>query len=69
LGSPRPRRQRPKTSWYRVGSSNGGTNGCEYGNWIPNGTYNVQGHWEHYDQTIKGRVWWLNDHYCSSKGV
>ncbi len=52
------------TSWYRVGSGNGGTDGCQYGNWLPNGYYSVQGHWDNYDATIKGRVWYLNDYNC-----
>jgi hypothetical protein len=54
------------TSWYRAGSGNGGTNGCAKYHWLPNATYTVWGHWDRYDGTIKGRVWWLNDYYCGN---
>ena len=54
---------------YRAGSGNGGKDGCQYGNWIPNGNYSVRFHQDHYDWTIKGRVWYLSDHFCSSNGV
>jgi hypothetical protein len=54
---------------YRAGSGNGGKDGCQYANWIPNGTYSIRFHEDHYDGTIKGRVWYLSDHYCSSNGV
>ena len=52
------------TSWYRAGSGNGGTDSCQYGNWIPNGAYTVIFHDDFYNFDIKGRVWYLNDYYC-----
>ena len=34
--------------------------------WLPAGWYALWGHWNHYGQDkIKGRVWWLQDKYCS----
>jgi hypothetical protein len=54
------------TSKYRAGSGNGGTNGCAYGNWLPNGTYTVRMHSDFYSGLIKGRVWYLSDYYCSN---
>ena len=54
------------TSEYRAGSGNGGKTGCQWGNWIPNGTYNVQFHSDSYNHTIKGRVWYLNNYYCAN---
>ena len=32
--------------------------------WLPNGWYDLWGHWNNYDQTIKGRVWWVENMYC-----
>ena len=33
--------------------------------WLPQGWYSQWGHWNHYDgDSIKGRVWWLQDKYC-----
>ena len=42
------------------------TNECQVGaGWLPAGTYNLVGHWNHYDGSkIKGRVWQLSDKRC-----
>lgn len=32
--------------------------------WLPNGWYDLRGHWNNYNQTIKGRVWWLQNMQC-----
>ena len=50
-------------SW-RAGSGSS-TDACQVGyGWIPTGTYDLWGHWDHYDATIKGRVWYLSNHQC-----
>jgi hypothetical protein len=34
--------------------------------WLPGGWYAQWGHWNNYDgSAIKGRVWWVQDKYCS----
>ena len=34
--------------------------------WLPAGWYSQWGHWNKYNgSTVKGRVWWLQDKYCS----
>jgi hypothetical protein len=34
--------------------------------WLPAGWYAQWGHWNNYDgSAIKGRVWWVQDKYCS----
>lgn len=49
---------------WRAGSGTS-TNPCEVNRgWLPNGWYDLWGHWDDYDQTIKGRVWWLEDMRC-----
>ena len=52
-------------SW-RAGS---GTtqNECRRGEgWLPSGWYSQWGHWNDYNgSAVKGRVWWLQDKYCS----
>jgi hypothetical protein len=53
-------------SW-RAGSGVN-TNAChtDHG-WLPNGWYDVQGHWNHYAASrISGRVWWLTNKACGS---
>jgi hypothetical protein len=38
---------------------------CQPGRgWIPTGNYDLWGHWDHYDSTIKGRVFYLSNHTC-----
>ena len=32
--------------------------------WLPNGWYDLWGHWNNYDATIKGRVWYLQNKQC-----
>ena len=52
-------------SW-RAGSGSS-TNECRRAEgWLPAGWYALWGHWNHYGQdAIKGRVWWVQDKYCS----
>jgi hypothetical protein len=51
---------------WRAGS---GTtqNECRRGEgWLPAGWYSQWGHWNEYNgSAVKGRVWWLQDKYCS----
>jgi hypothetical protein len=55
---------------YRAGSGLN-TNECDsaaydnVGGWLPAGYYSLLGHWDQYDQTIKGRVWRLQDKRCN----
>jgi hypothetical protein len=53
-------------SW-RAGSGTT-TDECQVGRgWLPAGWYTQKGHWNHYDgSAIKGRVWWVQDKYCSN---
>jgi hypothetical protein len=32
--------------------------------WLPNGYYSIVSHYDHYDATIKGRVWYLGEKQC-----
>ena len=49
---------------YRAGSG-ASRDECESGRgWLPAGYYNLWGHYHHYDFTIKGRVWYLQDKAC-----
>jgi hypothetical protein len=42
------------------------TNGCQVdAGWLPNGYYTLASHQDHYDLTIKGRVWHFDDKQCS----
>jgi hypothetical protein len=52
-------------SW-RAGSGTS-TNECRRAEgWLPAGWYSQWGHWNNYDgSAIRGRVWWLQDKYCS----
>ncbi|MDQ3993055.1 MAG: hypothetical protein M3229_05290 [Actinomycetota bacterium] len=52
-------------SW-RAGSGVS-TNACwvDHG-WLPSGYYDVNGHVDHFDDRIKGRVWRLGDKRCSN---
>ena len=42
-------------------------NECRRGEgWLPSGWYSQWGHWNDYNgSAVKGRVWWLQDKYCS----
>jgi hypothetical protein len=38
---------------------------CQVGRgWLPTGWYDSRGHWNNYDATIKGRVFWISDKQC-----
>jgi hypothetical protein len=38
---------------------------CQVGRgWLPTGYYDLWGHWNHYDSTIKGRVFYLSNKRC-----
>lgn len=51
---------------WRAGSGVS-TNACWVGHgWLPNGSYDVTGHFDHFDGRIKGRVWQLSDKRCWS---
>ena len=54
------------TRSWRAGSGST-TDECEVGRgWLPAGWYSQWGHWNNYDgSAIRGRVWWLQDKYCS----
>ena len=49
---------------WRAGS--GDSTNCSYigHGWLPTGWYDVKGHWDHYDQIIKGLAWYLQDKAC-----
>ncbi len=49
---------------WRAGS--GDSTNCSYigHGWLPLGWYDVWGHWDHYDSTIKGIVWYLQNKAC-----
>jgi hypothetical protein len=57
---------------WRAGSGEN-TNACDAvtpndpdGGWLPNGWYDLQGHWNDYaGASIRGRVWWMQDKRCS----
>ena len=52
------------TQAFRAGSGTS-TNACWVGNgWLPTGYYDLHGHWDNYDGTIKGRVFYLQDKQC-----
>ena len=49
---------------WRAGS--GDSTNCSYigHGWLPLGWYDVKGHWDHYDSTIKGIATYLQDKAC-----
>jgi hypothetical protein len=49
---------------WRAGS--GDSTNCMYigHGWLPLGWYDIRGLWDHYDSTIKGLAWWLQDKSC-----
>lgn len=49
---------------WRAGS--GDSTDCSYvgHGWLPTGWYDVWGHWDHYDSTIKGIAWYLQNKAC-----
>ena len=51
---------------WRAGSGQSGVhNDCLIGQgWLPRGWYSQWGHFNHYDGTIKGRVWYWQDKWC-----
>jgi hypothetical protein len=50
-------------SW-RAGSGTS-TDACWIGHgWLPTGWYDLRGHWDNYDGTIKGRVFYLQNKQC-----
>ncbi len=52
------------TQAFRAGSGTS-TDACAVGNgWLPTGYYDLHGHWDNYDGTIKGRVFYLQDKQC-----
>jgi hypothetical protein len=53
------------TASWRSGSGSS-TDSCWVGHgWLPNGWYDLWGHWDHYDgSAIKGRVFYLQNKQC-----
>jgi hypothetical protein len=60
-----PNQTQYSKSW-RAGSGTA-QNECRRGEgWLPAGWYSQWGHWNAYNgSAVKGRVWWLQDKYCS----
>jgi hypothetical protein len=52
------------TAAWRAGSGTS-TDSCWIGHgWLPTGWYDLNGHWDSYDGTIKGRVFYLQNKPC-----
>jgi hypothetical protein len=54
------------TRSWRAGSGTSANECRRAEGWLPAGWYSQWGHWNHYEgSAIRGRVWWLQDKYCS----
>jgi hypothetical protein len=54
------------THSWRAGSGSSMDECIRGEGWLPAGWYAQWGHWNHYaGSAIRGRVWWLQDKYCS----
>jgi len=52
------------TQTWRAGSGVS-TDACWVGHgWLPTGYYDLRGHWDNYNGTIRGRVFYLQDKTC-----